>query len=142
MRMSLFTDSIGHATNTPAAGPCLSDGGLTRLHGYDKGILYEVLRVATHPKVFRKPLSVGAVWEFLESVIASPGFTLLAENPRHSEVLRSTLEEFDDLRGNLLHDTRTAITMREHGIRRIYTRDTDFHRFPFLEVLDPLRVSA
>lgn len=26
----------------------------------------------------------------------------------------------------------------EHGIRRIYTRDTDFHRFPFLDVIDPL----
>jgi predicted nucleic acid-binding protein len=28
--------------------------------------------------------------------------------------------------------------MREHGVRRIYTRDADFHRFPFLEVVDPL----
>jgi predicted nucleic acid-binding protein len=28
--------------------------------------------------------------------------------------------------------------MREHGIRRICTRDTDFHRFPFLEVIDPV----
>jgi predicted nucleic acid-binding protein len=27
--------------------------------------------------------------------------------------------------------------MREHGIRRICTRDADFHRFPFLEVIDP-----
>jgi predicted nucleic acid-binding protein len=25
-----------------------------------------------------------------------------------------------------------------HGIRRIYTRDTDFHRFPVLEPVDPL----
>jgi CubicO group peptidase (beta-lactamase class C family) len=31
----------------------------------------------------------------------------------------------------------TAVLMREHGIRRIYTRDTDFHRFPFLEPIDP-----
>lgn len=31
-----------------------------------------------------------------------------------------------------------AILMREHGIRRIYTRDTDLHRFPFLEVIDLL----
>jgi predicted nucleic acid-binding protein len=31
--------------------------------------------------------------------------------------------------------------MREHGIRRLYTRDTDFHRFPFIEVLDPLAAS-
>jgi uncharacterized protein len=42
------------------------------------------------------------------------------------------------LRGNLLHDTHTVVLMREHGIRRIYTRDQDFHRFPFIEVLDPL----
>jgi hypothetical protein len=27
---------------------------------------------------------------------------------------------------------------RLDGVRRIYTRDTDFHRFPFVEVVDPL----
>jgi predicted nucleic acid-binding protein len=27
--------------------------------------------------------------------------------------------------------------MREHGIRRVYTRDTVFHRFPWVEVVDP-----
>ena len=37
-----------------------------------------------------------------------------------------------------IHDAHTAILMREHGIRRIVTRDADFHRFPFLEVVDPL----
>ena len=41
--------------------------------------------------------------------------------------------------GNLLHDARTAILMREHGIGRICTRDTDFNQFPLLEVIDPLR---
>lgn len=29
--------------------------------------------------------------------------------------------------------------VREHGIARIVTRDTDFHRFSFLEIVDPLR---
>ncbi|HEY6577991.1 MAG TPA: hypothetical protein VIY09_01590 [Rhizomicrobium sp.] len=33
------------------------------------------------------------------------------------------------LAGNLLHDTHTAILMREHGISRIRTRDTDFNQF-------------
>jgi uncharacterized protein len=28
--------------------------------------------------------------------------------------------------------------LREHGIVRICTRDTDFNQFPFLEVIDPL----
>jgi predicted nucleic acid-binding protein len=37
-----------------------------------------------------------------------------------------------------VHDTQTAVLMREHGIRRVCTRDTDFHRFPFLEPVDPL----
>jgi predicted nucleic acid-binding protein len=49
-----------------------------------------------------------------------------------------TVAELPALRGNLLHDAHTAVLMREHGIRTIYTRDSDFHRFPFLEVVDPL----
>jgi hypothetical protein len=43
------------------------------------------------------------------------------------------------LAGNLMHDAHTAILMREHGIRRICTRDTDFNQLAFLEVIDPLR---
>ena len=31
------------------------------------------------------------------------------------------------LAGNLFHDARTAILMREHGIRQICTRNTDFN---------------
>jgi len=37
-----------------------------------------------------------------------------------------------------MHDVHTAVLMREHGIREICTRDTDFHRFPFLKVIDPV----
>ncbi|MBA3362681.1 MAG: hypothetical protein H0T94_14690 [Acidimicrobiia bacterium] len=29
--------------------------------------------------------------------------------------------------------------MREHGVRSIVTRDTGFHQFDFVEVIDPLR---
>jgi predicted nucleic acid-binding protein len=42
-----------------------------------------------------------------------------------------------NFRGNLIHDAHTAILMREHGIDKICTRDADFHRFSFLEVVDP-----
>jgi len=42
--------------------------------------------------------------------------------------------------GNVNHDAHTAILMREHGIRRICTRDFDFNQFSFLEVVDPLRL--
>ena len=42
-------------------------------------------------------------------------------------------------RQSAVHDAHAAILMREHGIGRICTRDTDFNQFPFLEVIDPLR---
>ena len=58
--------------------------------------------------------------------------------PRHAAVLARTLSELPDLRGNVMHDVHTAVLMREHGINRICTRDSDFHRFPFLKVVDPL----
>ncbi len=102
-------------------------------------ICYEFLRVSTHPRVYRSPRSSPEAWQFLEAVLESPGVTLLGPTPRHPVVLRETLEELPDLRGNIVHDLHTAVLMREHGISRIYTRETDFHRFPFLEVLDPLR---
>jgi toxin-antitoxin system PIN domain toxin len=101
-------------------------------------ILYEFLRVVTHPRVLRRPWTAPAAWQFVEALLASPGVGLLVATPRHREIVALTLREIPGLRGNLLHDTHTAVLMREHGIDRIYTRDQDFHRFPFVEVLDPL----
>jgi predicted nucleic acid-binding protein len=63
---------------------------------------------------------------------------MLVPGERHSQVAAAVIREVPHLAGNLIHDAHTAILMREHGIRRIYTRDTDFHRFPFLEPLDPV----
>jgi predicted nucleic acid-binding protein len=44
------------------------------------------------------------------------------------------------LAGNIFHDAHTAILMREHGIRRICTRDVGFRQFSYLEVVDPLNL--
>lgn len=101
-------------------------------------ICYEFLRVSTHPKVFRKPWSLAGAWQFLEAVLAAPAAAVLLAGDRHVEVLRETLAEFPHLRGNILHDANTAVLMREHGIQRIVTRDSDFHRFSFIKVVDPL----
>lgn len=53
-------------------------------------------------------------------------------------VLGEIIAASPHLRGNILHDAHTAVLMREHGIREIYTRDTDFHRFSFIKVIDPI----
>ncbi len=102
------------------------------------GILYEFMRIVTHPRVFEQPWSLLQVGSFVEALLASPSLGLLTETDRHAQILSQTINEIPDLRGNLLHDAHTAVLMREHGIRQICTRDSDFHRFPFVEVIDPI----
>jgi uncharacterized protein len=102
-------------------------------------IVYEFLRVTTHPRVMRKPWRAAAAWEFVLALLASPGLGILVATSRHADVAGEVLAELPDLAGNLVHDAHTAILMREHGIGRICTRDTDFSRFPFVEIVDPLR---
>ena len=102
------------------------------------GIIYEFLRVTTHPRVMQNPWKAVDAWKFIQALMASPGLGMLVPTQRHEEVAGQVIREIPHLSGNLFHDTHTAVLMREHGIRQICTRDTDFHRFPFIEVIDPL----
>lgn len=103
------------------------------------GIVYEFLRVATHPNVFRKPFPLAGAWQFVEGILASPSVALLTETEHHQRVADEVFNKVGDIRGNLIFDAHTAILMKEHGIKTIYTRDTDFNRFPFLDVVDPIQ---
>lgn len=102
------------------------------------GICYEFLRVSTHPRVLRNPWTGPRSWAFLEVILASPGIAILVPSERHASIVAEVITELPHLAGNLMHDLHIAALMREHGIGRIYTRDMDFHRFPFVEVLDPM----
>jgi hypothetical protein len=79
----------------------------------------------------RQPWTALAAWEFVTTLLASPGLAVLVPTHRHADVAGDVILELPHLAGNLLHDAHTAILMREHGIRRICTRDTDFHQFAF-----------
>lgn len=39
----------------------------------------------------------------------------------------------------LVPDAHIATVLRRHGVLRIFTADTDFRKFAFLEVINPLR---
>lgn len=104
------------------------------------GICYEFLRVTTHSRVFRRPWTAREAVEFLQGLFAARSLGLLVPTGRHMETLAGITARLGDLRGNIMHDTATVVLMNEHGIRTIYSRDTDFHRFPSIEVVDPLRL--
>lgn len=105
-------------------------------------ICYEFFRLCTHQNVLSKPWTFEASWHFLQQLLASPSGKILLPTERHDDVLGEVLKEIPHLRGNIMHDLHTAVLMREHGLREICTRDTDFSRFPFLRVIDPLASDA
>ena len=102
------------------------------------GIVYEFLRVVTHPRVLTRPFTPEQAWMFLDALFASPRLGILAETDRHRHVAAEVYAEVPGITGNLVFDAHTAILMRENGVRTIYTRDTDFNRFPFLDTIDPV----
>ncbi len=102
------------------------------------GVVYEFLRVATHARIFRRPLSAAQAMAFLDPILSSDLVTVLGPTPRHETLLRSTIRELGRPTGNLFHDLHTAVLMREHGVSEIKTADSDFRKFPFLTVTDPV----
>ena len=103
------------------------------------GILYEFLRVATHPRVFPQPLSWDEGMRFLGPLLSSSRFRVVQAGDRHWSVLEEVLGELTHPAGNLFFDIRTVTLMREHGIREVYTADTDFLQFSGIRVINPLR---
>jgi toxin-antitoxin system PIN domain toxin len=102
------------------------------------GILYELTRVATHPRVFERPWTIEAAWAAVQAILAAPGLSLLHETDRHADVAREVFSGRPPVAGNLVFEAHTAVLKREHGVARIYRRDTAFHTFPFLAVIDPM----
>jgi toxin-antitoxin system PIN domain toxin len=103
------------------------------------GVAYEFLRVATHPKVFPKPLNWRQALEFLEPFIRSENIRFLEAGHQHWQVLRDVLSQLTHPSGNLFFDVRTVTLMRESGLREIFTTDTDFLQFANLTVINPLK---
>jgi toxin-antitoxin system PIN domain toxin len=101
-------------------------------------IVYEFLRVATHPRVFERPLTFAKAWDFVRSLFSSPSLGILTETDHHLDVLGDLAQEYPHLRGNHVHDLHIAALMKEHGVSTICTADTDFHQFRFLRVVNPL----
>ncbi|MGH8911552.1 MAG: VapC toxin family PIN domain ribonuclease, partial [Acidimicrobiia bacterium] len=84
------------------------------------------------------PLMSVQAWSFMEAFVSGRAVRILDHTDRHFLLLGELLTARPSVGANLIHDAHTAVLLQEHGVRTIYTRDSDFRKFPFLEVVDPL----
>ena|SRR3990172_3666240 len=101
-------------------------------------IVYEFLRVSTHPSIFPDPLDLEAAQRWITVLLEGRRSGILVATDRHAAVLEQVAALHPRLRGNLVHDLHIATLMKEHGVLEIRTADADFHQFDFLRVVNPL----
>lgn len=134
-----------HVDDDPRRGPCRSllegaqdeaagDGSILCLTW---SVVYEFLRVVTHRSALQHPLRTSQAWSFVTALQAMPHVRFLGPGPNHADHAARMLSAAG-VHGNLVHDAHIAAVLAEHGVRRIYTFDQHFRRFPGLEVVDPL----
>ena len=97
-------------------------------------VVYEFLRVVTHPRVFDRPLSLSDAHAFVDELLGSSTCTVIAESSQHRQLLAESIEDIPRLSGTILHDFHIAVVMREYGTSDIYTFDKDFHAFSWVNI--------
>jgi toxin-antitoxin system PIN domain toxin len=99
-------------------------------------ILAAVLRIATHPRIFRPPSPRAKVEEFVDTCLAAPAATAVKAESEHWGHFRRLCERAD-CQGNLVQDAYFAALALEHNCTYI-TTDRDYARFPRLRWQHPL----
>jgi toxin-antitoxin system PIN domain toxin len=98
--------------------------------------LLSYLRIATHPRIFTQPLSPNEALVNIESLTGLSRTHVICEEENFLSVYREVTRGFT-ARGNLVPDAHLAALLRQHDIRTLYTTDSDFRKFEFLDVRNP-----
>ena len=104
-------------------------------YGMSPQVLSGVIRVVTHPKVFREPSDLDEALQFCEAVFKQPHCMVIQPGESHWEIFTRLCTQAD-ARGNLVPDAWYAALAIEAGCAWI-TLDRDYTRFPGLEVRVP-----
>ncbi|MBX9765963.1 MAG: type II toxin-antitoxin system VapC family toxin [Bdellovibrionales bacterium] len=98
----------------------------------------ETLRILTHPKVFALPLKIGKAISALSDLLESYNIRILDEDTNWWRSLSEIEKQIPGLKGNEIFDARIAVCLQQHNIKRIFTFDSDFKKYSFLQVIRPL----
>lgn len=99
--------------------------------------IHEFLAIVTHPKVFAPPTPLPAAIDQVEAWLESPTVVTLSEADNYWSELRRTVET-GRIVGPQVHDARVAALCLQHGVRKLWSADRDFGRFPQLVTTNPL----
>lgn len=95
----------------------------------------ESLRLLTHPRVFARPLDLPQAVELLDCFLNDFNVEVLSDEEKWWARLAVRSASISHLRGNEIFDARIALCLQYHGISKICTLDSDFEKYPFLNVI-------
>lgn len=110
-------------------------GGSRRI-GLPWQTLSAFLRIATHPRLFNRPLDPQTAWSQVADWLHAPVAWIPEAGPEYARILGELMVRHD-VRGNLIPDAALAALAIEHGVALAST-DTDFARFRDLRWENPL----
>lgn len=99
-------------------------------------VVMAYLRIATHPRVFERPLDPATARANVGRLLERPHVRCPGEGDGFWALFEATVER-DTVRGNLVTDAHIATLMRQHGVGTIWSADRDFRRFPGVTMRDP-----
>jgi toxin-antitoxin system PIN domain toxin len=94
------------------------------------------LRIATHPRAARRPLTAAEAWRFVDDWLEAPVSWTPTVTDSHAEVFGSLVGKYR-VTGNLVPDAHLAALAIEHGLE-VCSADTDFARFTEIRWTNPL----
>jgi uncharacterized protein len=95
------------------------------------------LRISTHPRVSRTPLTGSAAWDRVQNWLTADPVWIPPATERTARAYGSLMAQ-GPITGNLVPDAQLAALAIEHGLT-IYSADSDFARFPTATWINPLR---
>jgi len=98
--------------------------------------LAAVVRITTHPRVWKNPLTADQAFSFVDAVRAAPTAVPVLPGADHWRVFAALCNE-SRCRGNLVSDAWMAALAIEQGCTLV-TTDRDFARFRGVRVEHPL----
>lgn len=98
-------------------------------------VLSSIVRVCTHPRIFKQPSDLKETLGFCKVILECPNATLILPQDRHWSIFQ-TLCVTSKPTGNLVADAWLAALAIESGCEWI-TTDGDFARFKELEYRAP-----